>query len=65
MSGTEKRVLETFARIVPKLPKEGQERLLAIGEGIGIGAGVMKIEECSFASREKEDIPGDREARPA
>lgn len=53
MSETEKRVLETFERIVPNLPKEGQERLLALGEGIAIGAGVMKIEETSIGKTEE------------
>lgn len=50
MSEAGKRALDTFERIIPKLSKSSQERLLAIGEGIAIGSGIMKIEEASFAN---------------
>lgn len=57
MSEAGKRALDTFGRIIPKLSRSSQEQLLAIGEGIAIGAGMMKIEEASFAEeREKEVV---------
>lgn len=65
MSDTEKRVLETFARIVPQLTREGQEKLLTLGEGIGIGAGVLKIEDTSVARAREQETPGDSITQPA
>lgn len=65
MSEMERRVLETFGRIIPKLSPESQEKLLAIGEGIGIGAGVLKIEDTSVARSKAKEAPGDSIARPA
>lgn len=55
MSETEKRVLNTFSRILPHLPEEGKEKLLTLGEGIAIGAGVMNPEDCSSVSEKKQD----------
>ena len=49
MNEAGKRALDTFEFIIPRLTRNSQERLLAIGEGIAIGAGMMKIEEASFA----------------
>lgn len=34
LSSEEKRILETFARVVPKLTKGQQEKLQAYGEGM-------------------------------
>lgn len=65
MSDTERRALETFARIIPKLSREGQEKLLTLGEGIAIGANVMKIEETSIAGAHQQEAPGDSMAGPA
>ena len=36
LSSEEKRILETFARIVPKLTKWQQEKLMAYGEGMAM-----------------------------
>ena len=47
MSELEKRILSTFGRVLPKLSQRGQEKLLMIGEGMAIGVGVMKPEECT------------------
>lgn len=65
MSDTERKALETFARIIPKLTREGQEKLLTLGEGIGIGAGVLKIEDTSLARAQEQETPGDSITRPA
>ena len=34
MSEKEKKILELFAKLVPRLPEEKQERLLLLGEGM-------------------------------
>lgn len=34
MSENEKRILETFGRVIPKLTELDKERLLAFGEGL-------------------------------
>ncbi len=57
MSDTEKRVLATFGRVLPKLSDEGKKTLLILGEGIAIGAGAMRVEETSLAEKdEKKDL---------
>jgi len=36
MSVDEKKILETFAKVIPKLTERQKERLLWIGEGIAL-----------------------------
>jgi len=55
MSELEKRILSTFGRVLPKLSQRGQEKLLMIGEGMAIGVGVMKPEECTAVMGGEED----------
>lgn len=61
MSELENRILNTFARVIPKLSKRGQENILSFGEGLAVGAGVMKLEESSLFG-EKEESETDKAA---
>lgn len=49
MSDKEKRILQTFARIIPKMTDMQQERLLAFGEGMEFKT---QLEEKEKAQRE-------------
>lgn len=39
MSEKERRILETFGRVIPKLTELDKERLLAFGEGLAFKVG--------------------------
>lgn len=64
MSELEKRILNTFGRVVPKLSKRGQEKLLFIGEGMALSAGVMELEECSCLKLSESEQKADPAEKP-
>ena len=64
MSELEKRILNTFGRVLPKLSKRGQEKILMIGEGIALGVGAMELEECTSISTNGAEPESDPAAEP-
>ena len=64
MSELEKRILNTFGRVVPKLSERGKEKLLFIGEGMALSAGVMELEECSCLRLKGDEKKTNSESDP-
>lgn len=44
MSEKDKKIMDTFGRVIPKLSEFDKEKLLAFGEGVALMAGRMQAD---------------------